>query len=160
MASGVLRSVLKIGEGLATVQVQKSTNTHYGKQSSLPSSQEWRSSCSSTSTNNYQHTMASKVLPPVHKSAETLAAVQVQTTTNTHYGKQSSPPSSQEWKSSCSSTGTNNHQHILWQEKFSSQFSRMEKVLQQYRYKNPPTHTMASRVLRPVLKSGKALEAV
>jgi hypothetical protein len=36
----------------------------------------------------------------------------------------------------------------------------VEKFLQQYRYKQPPTHTMASRVLRPVLKSGEGLAAV
>jgi hypothetical protein len=104
--------------------------------------------------------MASRVLRTVIKSGEDLAAVQVQTTTNTHYGKQSYPPSSQEWRRSCSSAGTNNRQHTLWQVKFSTQFSRVEKLLQQYRYKQPPTHTMASRVIRPVLKSGEALAAV
>jgi hypothetical protein len=76
--------------------------------------------------------MASRVIHPVLKNGEALAAVQVQTTTNTHYGKQRSPP----------------------------QFSRVEKLLQQYRYKQPQSQTMASRVLRPVLKSGKALAAV
>jgi hypothetical protein len=106
------------------------------------------------------HTMASRVLCPVLMRGEALAAVQVQTTTNTHYGKQSSLPSSQEWRSSCTSTGTNNHQHTLWQVEFSAQFSRVEKLLQQYRYKQPPTHTVASRVLRSVLKSGEVLAAV
>jgi hypothetical protein len=78
------------------------------------------------------HTVARKVLRPVLKSGEALATVQVQ----------------------------HNHQHTLWQEKFSAQFSRMEKVLQQYRYKQPPTHTMASRVLRPGLQRGEALAPV
>jgi hypothetical protein len=45
-------------------------------------------------------------------------------------------------------------------ERFSAQFSRVEKLLQQYRYKQPPTHIMTSRVLRPFLKSGEALTAV
>jgi hypothetical protein len=45
-------------------------------------------------------------------------------------------------------------------ERFSAQFSRVEKLLQQYRYKQPPTHTMSSRVLRPVLQGGETLEAV
>ncbi len=76
--------------------------------------------------------MASRVLRPVLKNGEGLATIQVQTSTNTHYGKQSSPP----------------------------QFSRVEKLLQQYGYKQPPTHAMASRHLRPVLKSGEALVTV
>jgi hypothetical protein len=78
------------------------------------------------------HTMASRVLRPVLQSGEAFAAVH----------------------------GTNNHQHPLWQEEFSAQFSRVEKLLQQYRYKHPLTHTMASRVLRPVFQSGEAYAAV
>jgi hypothetical protein len=45
-------------------------------------------------------------------------------------------------------------------EKFSAQFSRVEKLLQQYRYKQPLTHTVASRVLCPVLQSGEGLATV
>jgi hypothetical protein len=100
------------------------------------------------------HTMASRILRPVLQGGETLTAVLVQTTTNKHYVKQSSPPSSPGWRNSCSRTGTNNHQHTLRQAEFSAQFSRMEKLLPQYRYKQLPTHIMSSKVLRTVLQGG------
>ncbi len=159
MASKVLHPVLKSVETLAAVQAQTTTNTHYGKQSSPPSSPGGETLAAvqvQTTTNTHYGKQSS----PPSSQEWTLAAVQAQTTTNTHYGKQSSPPSSQEWRSSYRSTGTNNYQHTLRQVKFYAQFSRVEKLLQQNGYKQPPTHIMASRVLRPVLKSGEALAAV